>query len=135
MKPFYLSKTFWVNVIALCALLLQGMFGWVLEPQHQAAILALVNLVLRAITREPLSWADGGGASAPLVLLLIGCAGAMSGCAGVQVCREAAIVLRDASEPDRMSLAVECDGTTVVRVDTQEVVTPSGARLRGGGAR
>lgn len=133
MKPFYMSKTFWVNLLALVALVCQAAFGWVIEPETQAGILALINLLLRLVTKEAVTWTSEGAARVLVVAGILGAVG--TGCAGVQVCREAAIVLRDASEPDQVSLAVDCDGTTIVRLETEEVVTPSGARLRGGRSR
>lgn len=128
-KSLYSSKTFWVNVLALVALVCQAAFGWVIEPEAQAGILAVINLILRLVTREPVTWWTG----AAKVLVVAGLAGLVSGgCAGVQVCREAAIVVRDASAPERMTVSVECDGTSVVTIDTEEVVTPSGVRWRDG---
>jgi hypothetical protein len=55
-KPWYLSKTVWVNVIALAAVLVQAYTGEnLLDAQGQAALLAVVNLVLRIFfTREGL---------------------------------------------------------------------------------
>jgi len=46
-KPFWKSKTFWVNVVTLVLSLLQDM--------PEVAGLAAVNLGLRAVTRLPLS--------------------------------------------------------------------------------
>jgi hypothetical protein len=57
-KRFWQSKTFWVNLIAAGALIYQGVTGHevVLSPEQQAIILAVVNLVLRAVTKEPITW-------------------------------------------------------------------------------
>jgi hypothetical protein len=57
-KRFYQSRTFWVNLIAAAVLIYQGVTGheFALPPETQAAILAGINLVLRAITREPIRW-------------------------------------------------------------------------------
>lgn len=54
-KP-YLSKTLWVNLIALVALLAQSLWGFVVDAETQVALLALVNVVLRIVTKEPLTW-------------------------------------------------------------------------------
>lgn len=57
MKRFYRSKTFWVNLLAGIALIAEGAFGEeVLPLEVQMAALAVVNLVLRKVTREPVSW-------------------------------------------------------------------------------
>jgi len=57
-KKFYLSRTFWVNLIAAAVLIYQGVSGheFVLPAETQAVILAGINLVLRAITKEPITW-------------------------------------------------------------------------------
>ena len=55
-KKFYQSKTFWVNVIAIAAILAQTQTGFVIGAESQAAILAVINLVLRAVTKEPIAW-------------------------------------------------------------------------------
>jgi hypothetical protein len=57
-KKFYQSRTFWVNLIAAAVLIYQGVTGHelVLSPETQAVILAGINLVLRAITKEPITW-------------------------------------------------------------------------------
>jgi len=52
-KKFWKSKTFWVNVLALIGCIL---FGRELDPQVVAAVLIVINIILRAITKEPLSW-------------------------------------------------------------------------------
>lgn len=54
-KPWYLSKTLWVNVIALIALFCQKANGFVISPEEQMGILAVVNLVLRLVTNKGLS--------------------------------------------------------------------------------
>lgn len=54
-KPWWRSKTIWVNLIALIALIAQGMFGFVISVEEQAAIIIFINLILRAITNEGLA--------------------------------------------------------------------------------
>lgn len=53
-KKWYLSRTLWVNLIALVALLLQSQVGFELSSEETAAILVVINLIMRAITKEPL---------------------------------------------------------------------------------
>ena len=52
-KKFWLSKTFWVNALAGLFGLLQttGTVGSPIEPQEQLALLAVVNLILRLVTK------------------------------------------------------------------------------------
>lgn len=64
-KAWYLSKTLWLNVIAVLALLLQTRFGFVIDPETQTALLAVVNVILRAITRQPLEWKTTADDSEP----------------------------------------------------------------------
>jgi hypothetical protein len=54
-KKWYLSKTLWVNAIAIAALIAQAQLGFVMSGEEQVAILAVINLILRVVTKEPLS--------------------------------------------------------------------------------
>lgn len=55
-KKFWLSKTFWFNVVAAVALLVQSKSGFVIGPEYQALLLTVINLGLRKITRDPIVW-------------------------------------------------------------------------------
>jgi len=55
-KKFWASKTFWVNILALAALIAQSQFNFKISPEVQVSILAGVNMVLRIITKEPIAW-------------------------------------------------------------------------------
>lgn len=55
-KPFWVSKMFWVNILAAVGLLIQSQTGFVIDLETQGAILIVVNLVLRAVTGQPISW-------------------------------------------------------------------------------
>jgi len=47
LKKWYTSKTLWVNLIAVAA----GIIGGdALSPEMQVGILAVINMVLRAVT-------------------------------------------------------------------------------------
>ena len=54
-KPFWRSKTFWVNLIAVIGMMAQTQYGFVITPEEQAAILGVINLILRAVTKEPIA--------------------------------------------------------------------------------
>ena len=58
MKAWWRSKTLWVNVIAGLAFLAQSQMGFVIDGEIQGAILAIINLVLRLITNEPVGLKD-----------------------------------------------------------------------------
>jgi uncharacterized membrane protein len=49
-KVFYKSKTLWVNIIAIIAMLVQAKYGFIISLDEQLAALAIVNLILRAFT-------------------------------------------------------------------------------------
>ena len=55
-KKLYLSKTFWINTILIIALLIQGNTGFIIGPELQAILIALVNLVLRKVTKQEIVW-------------------------------------------------------------------------------
>ena len=57
-KKVWLSKTFWVNIVALVALVTQGLTEFVIDLEAQAAILAVVNMALRIITKSPVAWSE-----------------------------------------------------------------------------
>ncbi len=52
MKPFWKSKTVWVNAIAFVAVVVQAATGFVVSPEIQGAVLTAVNLLLRFKTDE-----------------------------------------------------------------------------------
>lgn len=54
-KKWYKSKTLWINIIALAALFLKNQFGFEVSAEETGAVLAVVNLILRAITKTGLS--------------------------------------------------------------------------------
>lgn len=54
-KSWYLSKTLWVNAIAMVALIIQTATGKeIMSPDIQAIILTLANILLRIITKHEL---------------------------------------------------------------------------------
>jgi len=56
-KSILTSKTIWVNVVAVAATFAATRFGIVIDASTQVAILGVVNLVLRIVTKQPVSWA------------------------------------------------------------------------------
>lgn len=55
-KKFWTSKTFWVNLLAIGGLIAQSQFGFMLSAETQVSILAAVNVALRFITKEEVTW-------------------------------------------------------------------------------
>ena len=56
MKKWYLSKTLWVNLIAIGALIVRAEYGLILTPEGEVALLAGINMLLRIITKEEIIW-------------------------------------------------------------------------------
>jgi len=56
-KKWFLSKTVWVNVIALIGVMLQAIYNKEVIPvELQATIISVINLFLRTITKENIVW-------------------------------------------------------------------------------
>lgn len=58
-KKFYTSKTLWVNVLAIIGIILNAQFGIELDAETQVtiatSILAVINIVLRLVTKQPIT--------------------------------------------------------------------------------
>jgi len=51
-KSWYTSKTLWVNIIAALAIAVQAMTGTeIIDAEAQVGLLAVVNVILRAVTK------------------------------------------------------------------------------------
>jgi len=55
-KSWYKSKTFWVNLIALIAIPIQAYSGYTISAGTETSVLAVINLILRTITKEEITW-------------------------------------------------------------------------------
>ena len=53
-KEWYKSKTVWINIIALAALIAQTQTGFIISPEEQVAVIVVINLILRFITNTGL---------------------------------------------------------------------------------
>lgn len=53
-KRWWQSKTVWVNIVALASVLLSTEFGFDLTAEETTSILVVINLILRAVTKQPL---------------------------------------------------------------------------------
>ena len=55
-KPWYYSKTMWINIIAFFALVAQAINGeFIVDAEVQAAIIILINFILRMVTGKGLT--------------------------------------------------------------------------------
>lgn len=65
-KPWYLSKTLWANMIMIGALIAQAVnSSFVVSPEIQGGILAIVNVILRLITNQAIDWSVSDGIHEP----------------------------------------------------------------------
>jgi hypothetical protein len=55
-KVWWKSKTLWVNVIAMVAMIVQSQCGFLIAVEEQAALIVMANLILRAITKTGLEY-------------------------------------------------------------------------------
>lgn len=56
MKPFWESKTFWLNVIAIAVLVADYLFtNQIIPAEIGVLVLGILNIVLRFLTSQPLS--------------------------------------------------------------------------------
>ena len=55
-KMWYTSKTLWVNVLAIAGILF---FKGEVPPELLAGGLAIINMILRAVTKSPVVWTNG----------------------------------------------------------------------------
>jgi low temperature requirement protein LtrA len=55
-KKWYASKTLWVNLLSVIALVVQTQTEFIVDAEAQVALLGVINLVLRAVTKSHLNW-------------------------------------------------------------------------------
>jgi len=56
-RKWYASKTIWSNAIMLAGVVVLNTTGKdILTPEVQAAIITVVNVVLRVVTKEEITW-------------------------------------------------------------------------------
>ena len=55
-KKWYASKTLWINLLFIIFLIVQSYTGYVVEPELEGAILVILNVILRLVTKEEISW-------------------------------------------------------------------------------
>lgn len=55
-KSIWTSKTIWINALAIIVMIVQGYTGFIVTPELQVMILGVINLILRAVTKQPVDW-------------------------------------------------------------------------------
>lgn len=54
-KRWYDSKTLWINILIGFSAITE-IFGFQITPELQLAFLTIINVILRLITKENLTW-------------------------------------------------------------------------------
>ena len=54
-KPWYRSLTLWTNVVMLIVFVLKEQIGFEISTEETAAIITVINLILRAKTNQPIT--------------------------------------------------------------------------------
>ena len=64
MKNWYMSKTVWLNILAVLVVVVQALQGqaWI-NPEYQVLALAILNAVVRLLTNQPISGTPGAKVS------------------------------------------------------------------------
>ena len=57
MKEMFKSKMLWINAIAILAMIGTSLTGINIPANVSVGLLAIINLILRIITKEELIWA------------------------------------------------------------------------------
>ena len=55
-KAFWQSKTIWLNVLAAIGGIVQTYTGFVISPELQGAVLIILNVILRFVTKSEITW-------------------------------------------------------------------------------
>lgn len=54
-KPFYLSKTFWSNIVLGGIIMIFPSVGEKLTPETVAIVFGIVNIILRVVSKDQIS--------------------------------------------------------------------------------
>jgi hypothetical protein len=55
-KKWYVSKTFWTNIVSGGLVAVQIRYGFIVPPEYQMVLLSFVNIGLRKITNTAVVW-------------------------------------------------------------------------------
>ena len=56
-KKWYASKTLWINILAIIGIIAQQyMDKSIMTPEFQALLIPVINVFLRAVTKEKIEW-------------------------------------------------------------------------------
>ena len=55
-KSIFMSKTFWINIIAFVSVYLENTYGFGIDQGIQLQILTAINIALRFVTKDKVVW-------------------------------------------------------------------------------
>lgn len=55
-KSIFLSRIFWANTLAFLAFAVQKRYGFVIDEELQMQILTIINIALRTISKDAVTW-------------------------------------------------------------------------------
>ena len=55
-KMWYTSRTLWVNILAIGAMIGGGVSGMDIPPEAAVSGLAIINMILRKVTKTKVDW-------------------------------------------------------------------------------
>ncbi len=55
-KALVTSKTLWVNLLSIAGMVASAMFGYTIPAEWSVSILAVINIVIRLVTKEAVVW-------------------------------------------------------------------------------
>lgn len=58
-KSILESKTFWINILTVAVAILNGTYGEIVPPEIALPVLAVINILLRIVTRQPVKILPG----------------------------------------------------------------------------
>lgn len=122
-KAWWVSKTLWVNLLALLALFIQRYTGFIVDGELQAAVLVVINLVLRLVTSKPIAARDQAvarkAAAGAALGLVVAVALLLTSCASTFTCTAASLELSNGAYPGDTHLEVSCDGNPVLQLEAR----------------
>ena len=111
-KLIWKSKTFWVNLIAIVAMGFQSQTGYIIDAEAQAALLIIINGVLRVATKEPVVWSKNNAKGGFMRLRLLVVVALLS--LAVLTLQGCTTGMVQPTQPGEVLAALEADYTTGV---------------------
>lgn len=62
-KPWWASKTIWVNLVSMLVTYIAKAAGWDISAQDVATLIAAVNIILRAVSHGKITLTNAGSST------------------------------------------------------------------------